>query len=198
MHARDTVEAIKDLKHKIVWELTARKHELRVRLGRFPGPANGLARHELKIEYDWKVRPVARATFLTYGLLRGRRYKQIEQKCDRAPDAYHVMKILHEFGSVFEEEWPLTQIRAWLDPVPAYVNLWEKVYQLNARGENDSEEACNLRELGKYPWGQMTSEDREEAQVRIDRYVTWKKQVAYPKLNTEVSREGCREEVHPC
>jgi len=178
MEKRDYVEAIKTLKSRIVVHLVPKKHGLRVQLERLPGPENGPKRHELRMEYNWHVRPVIRATLLAYGILRGRKYRQIEQKAERAPEVYTIMKTLHELNEGFKAEWPIERIQAWVNPVDAYVRLWKKIDALNDRGLNDSPEADTLREESEFPWSQMSDEQKEEADVLILKHVEWKKQVA--------------------
>jgi hypothetical protein len=114
MSKRENTEAIRSLKTQI-HELIAKKWGLRVQLGRLQGPETGPERHQLKQDYNWGTRPVARATYLAYGLLRGRTYKQIEAKCEQAPDPYRIMKILHAVQESFKEKWTLEAIQKWIE-----------------------------------------------------------------------------------
>ncbi len=114
MSKRENTEAIRSLKYQIK-ELTAQKWGLRVRLSRLQGPETGPERHQLRQDYIWSTRPVARATYLAYGLLRGRSYKQIEAKCQQPPDPYRILKALHGVQESFKEEWTLEKIMHWID-----------------------------------------------------------------------------------
>lgn len=132
------------------------------------GSKTGEQRSRIKQGYDWSTRPVARTTHLAYGLVRGRRYAQIEQKCNEAPDPYLILKAIHEADEHLKEVYSLEDVRTWLDPVTAVVENWKKVDKLCAEGKGDTEEADKLREEIEWPWNKlMTSEDMVKANAII-------------------------------
>ena len=55
---------------------------------------HGLYAHRTRV-----VRPEARYTHLAYGFLRGREYRQMEQKARLAPDWKRVRKMVQKYGS---------------------------------------------------------------------------------------------------
>lgn len=113
---RPNANAIKNLKSRIQ-ELTSAKWCLREKLRtlKAQGPETGDERHQLRQDYNWDTRPVARATYLAYGLLRGRQYTQIEAKCNEPPLPNLVMQAIHEADEKLKEAYPLERILEWLD-----------------------------------------------------------------------------------
>jgi hypothetical protein len=172
---RASVNAKANLKSEII-ELAGKKWSLRVRLERLKakGSETGDERCQLREDYNEGPRRQARATQLAYGLLRGRRYVQIEQKCHEAPDAYRILKALHGADESPDKElkaaYSLTDIITWLDPVAFVVENWKKVDQLCAQGKGDTEEADEVRDEIDWPWCKlMTPEDHAKAKAIIQK-----------------------------
>jgi len=66
---------------------------------KLPSIKDGLASHRRGI-----VRYEARHTLLAYGFLRGRSYRQLEQKAKEAPNWAKVRKMVEKYGSHFAPE----------------------------------------------------------------------------------------------
>lgn len=62
--------------------------------GKGPGAQfNSIYRHRMDV-----VRPESRHSLLAYGYLRGRSYKQMEEKCRQDPNWKHVKRLIERFG----------------------------------------------------------------------------------------------------
>lgn len=68
----------------------------------------------------WDIRPETRAALLAYGYLRGKRYRQIENKAHTAPNLYRIVEIAKKFGKSSKElQIKEAAIKAWLSEEPA-------------------------------------------------------------------------------
>lgn len=80
-------------------------------------PETGPERHQKKVDYDYYVRPKARAALLAYGLLRGMPYPVMESKCKEPPSVFGVHKAIQEALGDAEEtkaEWTLDRVQKLL------------------------------------------------------------------------------------
>lgn len=153
------MNAKKNLKQKIR-TTTEAKRALRANIRELKkaGPTTGEKRHQLKQNYDDVERPVARATHLAYGILRGRKYAQIEQKCEGAPNPNLILEVLQEAG---EDGWNLTGVLDWLQPLHNFVETW-KLWDMARRAQREA----HLKEHCDRIWDMMTPEQRTKAKER--------------------------------
>jgi hypothetical protein len=77
---------------------------------------NGMVKYGLNFHRTSVVRYHARMNLLAYGFLRGRAYKDIEEKCDMPPNFKMVEDIAKKFGAT-----DLVALTAWIEGAKAYI-----------------------------------------------------------------------------
>ena len=105
---------------RTVKDWASKKRALRAELRdlKSKGPETGAERCQLWQDYNQIGRRYARGAHLAYGLMRGRSYHQIEQKCRESLDPYLVLKTLQQAGI---DTWKMDDIITWIDPKAAEV-----------------------------------------------------------------------------
>lgn len=68
------------------------------------------------------VRNEQRSTLLAYGFIRGRRYSQLEQKCERKPNWKRVKEIVAKYG----DSSKFTVNKMWHEAVDHNIDAWAK------------------------------------------------------------------------
>jgi hypothetical protein len=87
---------------------------------RFPrGHRNNELYFGLRSHRTNEVRGEARAALLAYGLLRGRRYAQIEATCHEYPNWARVIELVRKYGSYPSKAEAISAVMAWSDPLDA-------------------------------------------------------------------------------
>lgn len=81
---------------------------------------SGMAKWRLNNHRTEVVRPAARTNLLAYGLLRGRPYSSIEQKCCLLPNFKEVGKTAKRFGATEDD------VIRWVEEAKAYLKQDEK------------------------------------------------------------------------
>lgn len=76
----------------------------------------GALRDELCAHRRFAVRTEARATHLAYGFIRGRAYRQIENKCDTPPDWKKVEGMIKRYG---KNNRDFEQMKNWAETAHA-------------------------------------------------------------------------------
>jgi len=89
-----------------------RKEELSIKKGKFSYKSN-MRRESIYLHRTTHIRPIARATYLAYGLIRGLGYKQIERTSMTIPNWSKVKSMVEKYSDSDKREENLKILNEW-------------------------------------------------------------------------------------
>lgn len=91
-----------------------RKEELSIKNGNFSYKSN-MKRESLYLHRTTHIRPIARATYLAYGLLRGLDYHQIERTTKTIPNWGKVRAMVEKYSEASYLDANLEKLKCWIN-----------------------------------------------------------------------------------